>query len=115
MTVGPIELARLLVEQAGVLVWPLVVVLAEVVDQAMAELDRAQPARMSKLGDELGRASELRREAGRFRAEARIREWLASRTARWLQDTADGGLMARQPRRGWSAGPPKTFNAEGVM
>jgi hypothetical protein len=68
---------------------------------------------MSKLADDLAHASELRRQAERLRAEARQQERLASRTARWLQDTADGGVMARQPRPKPET-PPQTFDGERV-
>ena len=46
-------------------------------------------------------------------AEAREREWLVDRTARWLMDTADGGAMSRQPRPKPET-PPTIFDGEDV-
>ena len=102
-----------LLEQAGELVWPLIVVLSEVVSEAITTLSQAEPQLMSKLADELAEASELRREAERLRAEARQWEWQVDRTARWLMDTADGGVMATQPRP-MPETPPRTFDGENV-
>jgi hypothetical protein len=68
-----------LLEEAGELVWPLIVVLSEVVSEAITTLRLAEPALTTKLADELAKASELRREAERLRAEGRQREWQVDR------------------------------------
>jgi hypothetical protein len=102
-----------LLEQCEAPLWPLIVVLAEVVDSAIAALREAEPAIMSRLATELASASSQRREAAKAVAEARRSEWLVAQVVRWVMDSSDGSAFGHQPRPS-RASPPKGFNGDAI-
>jgi hypothetical protein len=101
------------VERAAAPLWPLVVVLSEVVLEAEAALKAAEPQLLGELGEELNAATAKRQEAQRLVDEARREEWQISRTATWIHNVVDGRAFSHQPRPRL-CDPPPSFDGEDI-
>ena len=91
--------------------WATIVVLAEVVTEAISVIQASEAESLASLAEPLAEANAKVAEAQRLLAESRRDAWQVAQVAGWVLQVGDGGALARQPapRR---ADPPPTFSGD---